>query len=574
MDSKKTFLFRIRIISFFAIFIGGLIFYRLFSLQVVKTQAYSDMADDSYKKAPDVFDRGTISFSKRDGVKISAATVDTGFMVTINPSQVKDPEETFKKLSEFITLDKTEFLGKVKKTDDPYEEIAYKIEKEVADQIKEAKISGVYLYRQKWRFYPGESMASQTIGFLGYGSGNTLSGQYGLEKFYNGTLVKKEENLYVNIFAEIFSGIKSAVSSEITETQGDLVTSIEPTVQNFLEKELETIMGKYNPTSANGLIISPQTGEIYAIAHAPTFNLNSFQEVDNPNLYSNPLVENSYEFGSVVKPLVMAIGIDTGVLNAATPFNDKGSVVVGDRTIYNFDKKARGQTDLQQVLSQSLNTGMVFVEQKIGKTNFKKYMLDYKLGEKTGVDLPNEAKGLVGNLMSGRDVENANISFGQGISFSPMTLVRAWSALGNGGYLVSPHVVKEVDYGSGDVKEITYEKLEQPKVLKDETSRAISKMLVYSVDHVYGDGKYKMPNYSIAAKTGTAQIPDLRNGGYFEDRNLHSFVGYFPAYDPQFLIFLSITAPQGVRYAAETLSEPFFDITKFLISYYEVAPDR
>lgn len=574
MDSKKTFLFRIRIISFFAIFIGGLIFYRLFSLQVVKTQAYSDMADDSYKKAPDVFDRGTISFSKRDGVKISAATVDTGFMVTINPSQVKDPEETFKKLSEFITLDKTEFLGKVKKTDDPYEEIAYKIEKEVADQIKEAKISGVYLYRQKWRFYPGESMASQTIGFLGYGSGNTLSGQYGLEKFYNGTLVKKEENLYVNIFAEIFSGIKSAVSSEIAETQGDLVTSIEPTVQNFLEKELETIMGKYNPTSANGLIISPQTGEIYAIAHAPTFNLNSFQEVDNPNLYSNPLVENSYEFGSVVKPLVMAIGIDTGVLNAATPFNDKGSVVVGDRTIYNFDKKARGQTDLQQVLSQSLNTGMVFVEQKIGKTNFKKYMLDYKLGEKTGVDLPNEAKGLVGNLMSGRDVENANISFGQGISFSPMTLVRAWSALGNGGYLVSPHVVKEIDYGSGDVKEITYEKLEQPKVLKDETSRAISKMLVYSVDHVYGDGKYKMENYSIAAKTGTAQIPDLRNGGYFEDRNLHSFVGYFPAYDPQFLIFLSITAPQGVRYAAETLSEPFFDITKFLISYYEVAPDR
>lgn len=574
MDSKKTFLVRIRIISFFAIFVGGLIFYRLFSLQVVKTQAYTDMADDSYKKAPDAFDRGTISFSKRDGVKISAATVDTGFMIAINPSQIKDKEATYKKLSEFITLDKKEFLDKAGKTEDPYEEIAYKVEKEASDKIKEAKIAGVYLYRQKWRFYPGETMAAQTIGFLGYGSGNTLSGQYGLEKFYNSTLVKKEENLYVNIFAEIFSGIKSAVSSDGEETQGDLVTSIEPTVQNFLEKELDTVMGKYHPTSANGLIVSPQTGEVYAIAHAPTFNLNSFQEVDSASVYSNPLVENSYEFGSVVKPLVMAIGIDTGVLNAATPFNDKGSVVVGDRTIYNFDKKARGQTDLQQVLSQSLNTGMVFVEQKIGKANFKKYMLDYKLGEKTGVDLPNEAKGLVSNLMSGRDVENANISFGQGISFSPMTLVRAWSALGNGGYLVSPHIVKEIDYGSGDVKEITFDKLEQPKVLKDETSRAISKMLVYSVDHVYGDGKYKMENYSIAAKTGTAQIPDLRNGGYFEDRNLHSFVGYFPAYDPQFLIFLSITAPQGVRYAAETLSEPFFDLTKFLISYYEVPPDR
>jgi cell division protein FtsI/penicillin-binding protein 2 len=116
--------------------------------------------------------------------------------------------------------------------------------------------------------------------------------------------------------------------------------------------------------------------------------------------------------------------------------------------------------------------------------------------------------------------------------------------------------------------------LQQPKVLKDETSTAISKMLVYSVDNVYGQGKYKMPNYSIAAKTGTAQIPDLKNGGYFEDRNLHSFVGYFPAFNPKFLVFLSITAPQGVRYAAETLSQPFFDITHFLINYYEIPPDR
>jgi cell division protein FtsI/penicillin-binding protein 2 len=361
-------------------------------------------------------------------------------------------------------------------------------------------------------------------------------------------LVKHEESLYVNIFAEIFSDIKHAVSNDDTKKDGDIVTTIEPTVQNFLEGELAEVVEKYHPTSANGIVIDPQTGEMIAIAHIPTFNLNEFQNVDNASLYSNPVVENSYEFGSVVKPLVMAAGIDTGVISASTLFNDKGSVVVGDRTIYNFDKKARGQTDLQQVLSQSLNTGMVFVEQKIGKVNFKKYMLAYKLGDKTGIDLPNEAKGLIGNLLSGRDVENANISFGQGISFTPITLVRALSSLGNGGYLIQPHVVKEIDYRDGSKKTISYDKLQQPKVLKDETSTAISKMLVYSVDNVYGQGKYKMPNYSIAAKTGTAQIPDLKNGGYFEDRNLHSFVGYFPAFNPKFLVFLSITAPQGVRY--------------------------
>lgn len=574
MDSKKTFLFRIRIISFFTILVGIFVMYRLFSLQVVKANNYTEMADSSYKKASDAFDRGIIMFEKRDGVRISAATVNTGYMLAINPSQIKDAESTYKTLSEIITFDKTEFLDKANKKTDPYEEITYKINRADADKITALKLGGVYLYKQKWRFYPGASMAAHAIGFLGFGNTNVLSGQYGLEKFYNDTLVKKEENLYVNIFAEIFSDIRRAVSSTEGGESGDIVTTIEPTVQNFLENELEEVKSKYRPTSASGLIINPQNGEIYAMANMPNFDLNDFKNVEDSKIYSNPLVENIYEFGSVVKPLVMAIGIDTGVISESTSFNDKGSVVVGDRTIYNFDKKARGQTNLQQVLSQSLNTGMVFVEQKIGKANFKKYMLDYKLGEKTGIDLPNEAKGLISNLMSGRDVENANISFGQGISFSPIVLARAWSSLGNGGYLVSPHMVKEIEYSDGSNKLITFDKLDQPKVLKDETSTAISKMLVYSVDKVYGDGKYKMENYSIAGKTGTAQIPDPRNGGYFEDRNLHTFIGYFPAYDPRFLVLLSITAPQGVKYAAETLSEPFFDITKFLINYYEVAPDR
>jgi cell division protein FtsI/penicillin-binding protein 2 len=574
MDSKKIFLTRIRIIAFVTMVIGAFFLYRLFTLQIIRTESYKETADRSYMKSADTFDRGTIFFEQKDGTRISAATVNSGFILSINPTQIKDIQETINTLSGVVVFDHDTFMMKAKKKNDPYEEIRGKLTRDEADAITALHIPGVYLYKQKWRFYPGETLAAQTIGFLGFGSGDTLSGQYGLEKFYDSMLVKHEENLYVNIFAEIFSDIKHTVSNDDTNKDGDIVTTIEPTVQNFLEGELADVVEKYHPTSANGIVIDPQTGEMIAIAHIPTFNLNEFQNVDNASLYSNPVVENSYEFGSVVKPLVMAAGIDTGVISASTPFNDKGSVVVGDRTIYNFDKKARGQTDLQQVLSQSLNTGMVFVEQKIGKVNFKKYMLAYKLGDKTGIDLPNEAKGLIGNLLSGRDVENANISFGQGISFTPITLVRALSSLGNGGYLIQPHVVKEIDYSDGSKKTISYDKLQQPKVLKDETSTAISKMLVYSVDNVYGQGKYKMPNYSIAAKTGTAQIPDLKNGGYFEDRNLHSFVGYFPAFNPKFLVFLSITAPQGVRYAAETLSQPFFDITHFLINYYEIPPDR
>lgn len=572
MDSKKVFLSRIRIISILTILVGLSIIARLFLLQIVRGDAYAYKADRSYQATNNTFDRGTIFFQKKDGGRISAGTINTGYLLAINPSQIKDPEKTYELLNEIIKIPEESFLAKAKKINDPYEEILDKVEREEADKITELKLEGVGLYKHKWRFYPGESMASQTIGFLGYGSGDTLVGQYGLEKYYNETLDRKEEDLYKNIFAEIFSDVKEVIL-EGDEREGDIVTTIEPSVQNFLEEELSQVKEKYNPESANGIVISPQTGEIIAMGHIPTFDLNNFRDVENVSMYSNPLVENVYEFGSVVKPLVLAAGIDLGVISSSTPFNDKGSVQVEDKTIYNFDKLGRGQITMQEVLSQSLNTGMVYAMQKIGRGNFKERMLAYRLNEKTNIDLPNEAKGILTNLNEPRELEYATASFGQGISFSPVALVRALSSLGNGGYLIRPHVVKSIDYKTGGEKTFEFLKEDQPKILKDETSKEISKMLVYSVDHVYGNGKYMMEHYSIAAKTGTAQIPNPK-GGYYEDRNLHSFIGYFPAYNPQFLVFLSITAPQGVRYAAETLSLPFFDIAKFLINYYEIPPDR
>lgn len=571
-ESKHTFLSRIRVLSILLLVAGAFIVMRLFSVQIVKSDAYAEKADRSYVAAGDSVDRGTIYFSKRDGSRISAASMTSGFKLAINPTLIHDAMDVYNKLSAIIDLDQVSFIEKAVKTGDPYEDITNKVTREQADKITALSMGGVMLYKDKWRFYPGEKMAAQTIGFVGFGDGIALSGQYGLEKYYNETLSMEEEDLYSNIFAEIFSGVKS-VLSEGEERSGDIATTIEPTVQNMLEKELQSVMDKYHPELAQGIIMSPQTGEIYAMGKFPNFNLNDFRNEFDPETFSNSLVENVYEFGSVVKPLVIAAGIDAGVITAATPFYDKGSVTVGDREIFNFDKRGRGQITIQEVLSESLNTGMVFAEQKIGKQKFHDYMTNYRLGEKTNIDLPNEAKGLTANLDSMRDVEFANISFGQGISFSPITLVRAIASISNGGYIVRPHVVKSIDYHDGGSKDFEYTKTDQPRVLKDGTSEAISKMLIYSVDHVYGDGKYKMEHYSIAAKTGTAQIPDPR-GGYYEDRNLHSFVGYFPAYDPKFVVFLSITAPRGVRYAAETLSEPFFDIAQFLLSYYEVAPDR
>jgi len=228
---------------------------------------------------------------------------------------------------------------------------------------------------------------------------------------------------------------------------------------------------------------------------------------------------------------------------------------------------------MQEVLNQSLNTGMVFVMQSMGRGAFAKYMNAYELGEETGIDLPNEARGLTNNLSSPRDVEYATAAFGQGIALTPIALTRALASLGNGGTLPEPHLLKEIRYGAGLSK--GYVPNGSPKrVLKEETSEEITRMLVKVVDEALVGGTVKLPNYTIAAKTGTAQISKGEGRGYYDDRYLHSFFGYFPAYDPKFIIFLYAVEPKGARYASQTLTDPFMNLAKFLLAYYEVPPDR
>ncbi len=569
---KYNFLFRTRIIFFCISLFALILIGKLFLVQIVHSSSYSEQADRQYSTpSSNIFERGAIYFSRKDGQLVSAAMQTTGFKIAVNPGKIVNKELIYGELSKIIALDHDDYITKVNKENDPYEEIADHLTKEEADAISLLKITGVSVYKEKWRFYPGGSLASQSLGFVAY-KGDDLSGRYGIEREYNGELTRDKDNPYVNFFAEVFSNInKTFFSSQSKE--GDVVTTIEPEVQDFLEKTLESVKEKYQVDSVGGIIMNPTDGSIYALSNKPDFDLNNFSQVKTVSTFSNPLVENVFEFGSVVKPLVMASAIDTKVVTANTTYNDKGSVVIEKHTIYNFDKKGRGPgTTMQEVLNQSLNTGMVFVEEKLGKENLRNYLLSFGIKDKTGIDLPNETSGLVSNIMtSPREIEYANAAFGQGIALTPIELVRALASLSNGGNLVVPHIVKQVKYDDGTVKNMTYNTT--PTKISKVSADEITRMLVTVMDkELIGNGK--LDHYSVAAKTGTAQVADSVNGGYYEDRHTHSFFGYFPAYDPKFIIFLYAINPKGVNYAIQTWGNPFVSITNFLINYYEVPPDR
>ncbi len=354
---------------------------------------------------------------------------------------------------------------------------------------------------------------------------------------------------------------------------GSLVTTIEPTVQAELERELVAYDQEWHPQLAGGIIMNPQDGSIYAMAVSPTFNLNDFQDQTDPLIYANPMVQNVYEMGSIIKPLTMAAGIDSGSITATTTYNDTGCITVDTQKICNYDFAARGVIPMQQILSQSLNVGASFIATQMGPSIMRDYFLNhYDLGEETGVDLPGEVHGLVDNIQStDRQVEFDTASFGQGIAIrrsKQCARFRYWQTAAR---LITPHLVQAVQYNSGITRDLTWSAGQQ--VIKPQTATAVTQMLTTVVDSAFAAGM-SFPRYSVAAKTGTAQIANPAGGGYYTDRYLHSYFGYFPSYNAKFIIFLFAFEPVGAPYSSETWGTYFHDTVQFLINYYNIPPDR
>lgn len=570
---RKGAILRIRIITGVVLFLALILIGRLYHIQIMQHDFYAEKATRQYvHTVRDLYSRGSVFFTARDGEKVSAATIAAGYVLAIDPTRIKDAEKTYERLNGVYPILRELFFEKAERTDKTYQELAERVSNEDGEKIKTLALSGVQLYRAQWRYYPGDDLASRIIGFVGYTAedGNTLAGRYGLERYYDEVLTREDGRISVNFFAEIFSNIGSVIFDTTKSRTGDVVTSIEPTVARMLDRELQKVQDTYSSKLTGGIIINPNTGEIYALNAIPTFNLNDKKDA-SIEAFRNPLVEDVYEMGSIIKALTMAAGLDSGAVAPGTTYYDAGHIDLDTYTIKNYDGRGRGTVDMQQVLNQSLNTGVSFVVKTMGKNKFRDYFYKLKIASETGIDLPNETYGLIENLKSPRDVEYATASFGQGIALTPIATVRALSSLANGGTLITPHLATKIEYQDGTSKDIFYP--EGDRVFSEETSEEISRMLTGVVDEALGGGKIKLEHYSIAAKTGTAQIAKPA-GGYYDDRYLHSFFGYFPAYDPQYLVFLYTVEPKGVKYASETLTAPFMELAKFLLNYYNVPPDR
>lgn len=605
---------RINFFIFIIFALFSLILLRLFYLQILHGKEYKSQGEDQYFfTTGDNFNRGAINFTDKSGNLVTAVQMTNEYDIAIDPKTIRNNFEVkikgtqdestyqnkiYKDLSDIFVknngriisdspssatstnnsntlIDLNSFIIKINKPDSSFEIIATNVNEDIANGIVSLKIRGIIVNRKKSRVYFEKDTAAKVFGFVGYSDTKRI-GLYGIEKYYNDVL-QKQATTNSNFFAEVFFDLKSNSSStnslkdNINNTQGDINLTLDPNAQRYLHKVLLDTKVKWNSEKIGGIIMDINDGSIVGMDELPSYDPNNYKDVDDISYYNNDLVSGVYEMGSIIKPLTMAAALDLNVVNEKTTYYDAGTLILNGLKVSNFDKKARGaNTPIQQILSKSLNVGIAYLVQKMGGDKLSEYFKKYGLGDYTGIDLPNEASGLTGNLDTHILVDSVTAGFGQGIAITPIQTIRALATLGNGGMLVTPHIVKSINYDDGTTKVIA---LDTPIQVFDNasTSQKITNMLIKVVDEGM---KAKNPKYTIAAKTGTAQMVNSVNGKYYDDRYLHSFFGYFPATKPRYIIFIYQTYPKGAEYASQTLKDSFFNIVDFLVNYYEIPPDR
>jgi cell division protein FtsI (penicillin-binding protein 3)/stage V sporulation protein D (sporulation-specific penicillin-binding protein) len=573
---------RINVFIAFIFLVIGIISYRLFDLTFTQHSVFVKSAQSQYTNpSARLSDRGSIYFSDFSlNTRKIAATNKRTFYLYLN-NKIDSSDELVLTLAPIVKEEPSVLKSKLLQVPNKrktYFVIARNLTKEQSEKIEKLKVEGLNVAPEINRFYPQASTAAHVLGFVGF-NGDKRSGQYGLELFYDDVLsgVEKTQNLissknysyFLKLLGKSAQKDAKAEKTSNTANGSDLVLSIDWNIQSVVESKLDALLKKWNAPSGSIIVQEPNTGEILAMAASPAFDPNNYPNYRLDD-FINPNVQEIFEPGSSFKTITMAAAIDSGAVTPETTYYDTGEVRIGGYSIKNFNEKANGKQTMRQVLQHSLNTGAIFAQERTGDDIFLNYVVGFGFGQKTGIDLSGEVSGNISNLYTGRRINFATASFGQGIAVTPIQLINAYSAIANGGKLLQPHIVKEIIHSDGSRQEIKPRIIGSP--ISERTSYQLKSMLVDVVEK--GFDKAKINGYDVAGKTGTAQIPDGEGGYLGNNQFIHNFVGFAPAYAPRFTILIKMDKPKGIKFAADSLSPVFGDIARFLIRYFNIPPTR
>ncbi|MGN0466919.1 MAG: peptidoglycan D,D-transpeptidase FtsI family protein [Lachnospiraceae bacterium] len=549
------------VVSVFTVFSLGLSV-RLGYLMLNQASYYSKLALDLHQREREIKAARGIIYD-RNGVKLA----DNKQVCTVSViySQIKEPEKAIKLLSKKLGIDEATVRKKVEKISSR-EKIKSNVEKEIADEIREARIAGIMVDEDYKRYYPLEDLASKVIGF----TGGDNQGIIGLEVKYDSYLQGKSGKI---LTLTDYKGveIKNAAEDRVEPVNGkSLYLSLDVNIQKYVEQAAKKVKLQKQAKRVSAILMNPQNGEIYAMVNIPEFNLNEPFTVEGKEnatqdelnqMWRNTCINDTYEPGSTFKIVTATAGLEEGVVHENDNFSCPGFRIVEDRRIRCHKAGGHGGETFKQGVMNSCNPVFMDVGARLGAKNMYKYFEWLGLFEKTGIDVPGEASSIMHKLENVKAVELATMSFGQSFQITPLQLLRAASAAVNGGKLVTPHFgVSIVDETTGKKGILKYP--EKEGVISEQTSATMREILEAVVSE--GSGKNAaIEGYSIGGKTATSEKLPRSAKKY-----ISSFLGFAPAKHPIVMGIILIDEPQGTYYggtiAAPVMREIFENVLPYL----------
>ena len=539
---------RIRVIFLIIILLFIFIVARVIYIQLFEYNKLTTLANDLWSRnLPLAADRGLIL--DRNGV-VLADNITTTSLVLI-PSQIKNKEEVSKNLAEILGVTKEEMDKHV------YKETSIErvhpegrgLSYEIADKIDSYKYDGVYLVKESKRYYPYGEMLSHVLGYVGIDN----QGLSGIELQYDDYLTG--EDGAIKYFSDAKGNSLKLSDIYVAPQQGmNIELTIDYNIQLSLERELDNVVSMFSPDMALAVVMDPNTGEILAMSSRPTYDPNHYQDYSLETINRNLPIWASYEPGSTFKIITTAAAVEENIVDLEKDtFFDTGSVTINGARIGCWKAGGHGHQTFLQVLENSCNPGFVKLGLMLGKETLFSYLDLFGFGEKTGIDLNGEGKGIIFPLDQVSDLELATTAFGQGVSVTPIQQVTAVSAVVNGGNLYKPYIVKRFLEPETNSVIKSYDKTLVRKTISEETSA----IMRYGLESVVarGGGKYAyIEGYRVGGKTGTAQ--KVQDGKYLVNNYIMSFMAVVPANNPQAVLYLAIDNPKNTALLSSYTTAP------------------